>query len=54
MAVMDEYLKRVFAKILNSDQLKALGEGIPELLVEHARSVVWMCRLVSPFHLINF
>ncbi len=46
---MDEYLKRVFVKILNSDLLKALGDGIPELLVEHARSVVWMCRCVCGF-----
>ncbi|CAG0922066.1 unnamed protein product [Notodromas monacha] len=46
-AIMDEYLKRVFARILSSEQLHALGKDVPELLTEHAKSIVWMCRAVD-------
>lgn len=41
-AVMREYLQRVYNVILSNDALKALGDGIPELLVQQAQSVVIM------------
>lgn len=41
-AAMREYLQRVYNSILTNDTLKSLGEGIPELLVQQAQSVVIM------------
>ena len=41
---MREYLERVFSSILSSPELKELGDGIPELLVEQAQAVVLMHR----------
>lgn len=46
-AVMKEYLDRVFSSILSCPELKELGDGIPELLVEQAQAVVLMHRAVE-------
>lgn len=46
-AVMKEYLERVFSSILSSPELKDIGDGIPELLVEQAQAVVLMHRAVE-------
>ena len=43
-AVMREYLQRVYASILSHPDLVALGEGIPQLLVQQAQSVILMHR----------
>jgi hypothetical protein len=43
-AVMQEYLHRVYASILSHPDLVALGEGIPQLLVQQAQSVILMHR----------
>lgn len=39
-AAMREYLQRVYNALLTNDILKSLGDGIPELLVQQAQSVV--------------
>ncbi|KAF5295161.1 hypothetical protein FQR65_LT10549 [Abscondita terminalis] len=41
-AVMREYLQRVYSSIYSHPDLIGLGEGIPQLLVEQAQSVVLM------------
>lgn len=41
-AVMREYLQRVYASILANSELTALGDGVPQLLVQQAQSVVIM------------
>lgn len=41
---MKEYLNRVFNSILSNADLSSLGEGIPQLLVQQAKSVVLMHR----------
>ncbi|KAF5280931.1 hypothetical protein FQA39_LY17937 [Lamprigera yunnana] len=41
-AVMREYLQRVYSNIYSHPDLTALGEGIPQLLVEQAQSIVLM------------
>lgn len=46
-AVMREYLQRVYASILSHPDLVALGEGIPQLLVQQAQSVILMHRAVE-------
>nr|CAD7198050.1 unnamed protein product [Timema douglasi] len=46
-AVMKEYLQRVYTSILSHPDLLALGEGIPQLLVQQAQSVVLMHRAVE-------
>lgn len=46
-AVMQEYLHRVYASILSHPDLVALGEGIPQLLVQQAQSVILMHRAVE-------
>ncbi|XP_046659884.1 uncharacterized protein LOC124353884 isoform X2 [Homalodisca vitripennis] len=46
-AVMREYLQRVYSSILGNTELQALGEGIPQLLVQQAQSVVLMYRAVE-------
>lgn len=46
-AVMSEYLQRVYSSVLAHPGLQALGEGIPELLVRQAQSVVLMHRAVE-------
>lgn len=43
-AVMKEYLQRVYTSILSHPDILALGEGIPQLLVQQAESVVLMHR----------
>lgn len=43
-AVMKEYLQRVYNSILSHPDILALGEGIAELLVQQAQSVVLMHR----------
>lgn len=43
-AVMKEYLERVYSGILSNAELKDLGEGISQLLVEQAQAVVLMHR----------
>jgi hypothetical protein len=43
-AVMQEYLQRVYTSILSHPDLVALGEGIPQLLVQQAQSVILMHR----------
>lgn len=45
-AVMKEYLQRVYNSILSHPDLQSLGEGIPQLLVQQAQSVVLMHRFV--------
>lgn len=44
---MREYLQRVYTSILSHPDLAALGEGIPQLLVQQAQSVVLMHRAVE-------
>ncbi|XP_026470656.1 uncharacterized protein LOC113374909, partial [Ctenocephalides felis] len=46
-AVMLEYLQRVYSCILAHPELQALGDGIPQLLVQQAQSVVLMHRAVE-------
>ncbi|XP_063235543.1 uncharacterized protein LOC134538292 isoform X2 [Bacillus rossius redtenbacheri] len=46
-AVMKEYLQRVYSSILSHPDLLALGEGVPQLLVQQAQSVVLMHRAVE-------
>ncbi|KAM7363338.1 uncharacterized protein ACRADG_000286 isoform 1-T1 [Cochliomyia hominivorax] len=46
-AVMKEYLQRVYTSILSNPKLAELGEGIPELLVQQAQSVVIMYKAVD-------
>ncbi|KDR19062.1 hypothetical protein L798_06418, partial [Zootermopsis nevadensis] len=46
-AVMREYLQRVYTSILSHPDLVALGEGIPQLLVQQAQSVILMHRAVE-------
>lgn len=41
-AAMREYLQRVYNAILSNELLKSLGDGIPQLLVQQAQSVVIM------------
>ncbi|XP_075230474.1 uncharacterized protein LOC142329675 isoform X3 [Lycorma delicatula] len=46
-AVMREYLQKVYSSMLGNRDLQALGEGIPQLLVQQAQSVVLMHRAVE-------
>lgn len=46
-AVMKEYLQRVYTSILSNAKLAELGEGIPQLLVQQAQSVVIMYKAVD-------
>ncbi|XP_074027506.1 uncharacterized protein isoform X2 [Leptinotarsa decemlineata] len=46
-AVMKEYLQRVYNSILSHPDIMALGEGIAQLLVQQAQSVVLMHRAVE-------
>ncbi|XP_036323621.1 uncharacterized protein LOC118737306 isoform X1 [Rhagoletis pomonella] len=46
-AVMKEYLQRVYSSILSNPKLAELGDGIPELLVQQAQSVVIMYKAVD-------
>lgn len=46
-AVMREYLQRVYTNILSHPDILALGEGIAQLLVQQAQSVVLMHRAVE-------
>ncbi|XP_068087135.1 uncharacterized protein [Anabrus simplex] len=46
-AVMKEYLQRVYSSILTHPDIQVLGEGIPQLLVQQAQSVVLMHRAVE-------
>lgn len=46
-AVMREYLQRVYTGILTHPDILALGEGIAQLLVQQAQSVVLMHRAVE-------
>ncbi|KAI8129847.1 hypothetical protein CVS40_1285 [Lucilia cuprina] len=46
-AVMKEYLQRVYTSILSNPKLAELGDGIPELLVQQAQSVVIMYKAVD-------
>lgn len=46
-AVMREYLQRVYTSILTHPEILALGEGIAQLLVQQAQSVVLMHRAVE-------
>lgn len=46
-AVMREYLQRVYTAILSHPDLAALGDGIAQLLVQQAQSVVLMHRAVE-------
>ncbi|XP_071579554.1 uncharacterized protein [Temnothorax nylanderi] len=46
-AVMREYLQRVYSNILSHPDILALGEGIAQLLVQQAQSVVLMHRAVE-------
>lgn len=41
---MKEYLNRVFNSILSNADLSSLGDGIPQLFVQQAKSVVLMHR----------
>lgn len=41
---MKEYLQRVYNSILSHADLQLLGEGVPQLLVQQAQSVVLMHR----------
>ncbi|KAK0162025.1 hypothetical protein PV327_008401 [Microctonus hyperodae] len=46
-AVMREYLQRVYTSILSHPDILALGDGIAQLLVQQAQSVVLMHRAVE-------
>ncbi|XP_043281762.1 uncharacterized protein [Venturia canescens] len=46
-AVMREYLQRVYSSILSHPDIRSLGEGIAQLLVQQAQSVVLMHRAVE-------
>ncbi|KAF7286853.1 hypothetical protein GWI33_003907 [Rhynchophorus ferrugineus] len=46
-AVMKEYLQRVYNSILSHPDINALGDGIAQLLVQQAQSVVSMHRAVE-------
>ncbi|KAJ8933549.1 hypothetical protein NQ318_002807 [Aromia moschata] len=46
-AVMKEYLQRVYNSILSHPDIMALGEGIAQLLVHQAQSIVLMHRAVE-------
>ncbi|XP_048507153.1 uncharacterized protein LOC105689462 isoform X2 [Athalia rosae] len=46
-AVMKEYLQRVYSNILSHPDIQALGDGIAQLLVQQAQSVVLMHRAVE-------
>lgn len=46
-AVMKEYLQRVYNSILSHPDINGLGDGIAQLLVQQAQSVVLMHRAVS-------
>ncbi|XP_008551796.1 uncharacterized protein LOC103574176 isoform X1 [Microplitis demolitor] len=46
-AVMREYLQRVYSSILSHPDILALGDGIAQLLIEQAQSVVLMHRAVQ-------
>uniref|UniRef100_A0A8D8Y4T6 Uncharacterized protein n=1 Tax=Cacopsylla melanoneura TaxID=428564 RepID=A0A8D8Y4T6_9HEMI len=46
-AVMKEYLTRVYNSIQNNEELQALGEGIPQLLIDQAQSIVLMYRAID-------
>ncbi|XP_030754371.1 uncharacterized protein LOC115881129 isoform X2 [Sitophilus oryzae] len=46
-AVMKEYLQRVYNSILSHPDINVLGEGIAQLLVQQAQSVVLMHRAVE-------
>ncbi|XP_008202982.1 uncharacterized protein LOC100123730 isoform X2 [Nasonia vitripennis] len=46
-AVMREYLQRVYSSILSHPDIVALGEGIPQLLIQQAQSVLLMHRAVE-------
>lgn len=41
---MKEYLQRVYGSILSHPEILGLGEGIAQLLVQQAQSVVLMHR----------
>lgn len=45
--MMREYLQRVYSNILSHPDILALGEGIAQLLVQQAQSVVLMHRAVE-------
>ncbi|XP_046394390.1 uncharacterized protein LOC124162073 isoform X1 [Ischnura elegans] len=47
LAVMHEYLQRVYNSILANPDIASLGEGIGQLLVQQAQSVVLMHRAVE-------
>lgn len=44
---MREYLQKVYTSMLGNRDLQALGEGVPQLLVQQAQSVVLMHRFVK-------
>lgn len=50
---MKEYLNRVFNSILSNPDLSSLGEGIPQLFVQQAKSVVLMHRYIPHTHKIT-
>ncbi|CAG0891043.1 unnamed protein product [Darwinula stevensoni] len=50
LAVMDEYLRRVFRSILENPDIAAPGEGLGKLLVEQAKSVILMGRAMDNVH----
>ncbi|GAB6027230.1 hypothetical protein CHUAL_001518 [Chamberlinius hualienensis] len=47
IAVMNEYLRRVYASIMNDTFIRELGNGIGQLLIEQAHSVVLMQRAID-------
>jgi hypothetical protein len=46
-AVMKEYLQRVYTSILSNSELEDLGQGITQLLVQQAQSVVIMHKAIE-------
>ncbi|KAL1494204.1 hypothetical protein ABEB36_009836 [Hypothenemus hampei] len=46
-AVMKEYLQRVYNSILSNPDINSLGDGVAQLLVQQAQSVVLMHRAVE-------
>ncbi|KAL3273452.1 hypothetical protein HHI36_014896 [Cryptolaemus montrouzieri] len=46
-AVMKEYLQRVYSSILSNSDIHSLGDGVAELLIQQAQSVVVMHRAME-------
>lgn len=46
-AVMKEYLQRVYSSILSNSELESLGQGVTELLIQQAQSIVIIQKAIA-------